>query len=207
MMPAPLILASASPRRRSLLEGAGLVVQVLPAWVDEQPLDGESPQDYTRRLARDKAQATVAALAESSGGAGAHAVRRWVLGADTVVAVDGALLGKPDDLTQARAMLQRLSGRDHDVVTGFALLDRQGGEISAQAVRTAVRFKSLSPAEISHYLSMGESMDKAGAYAIQGHGAFMVERIAGSYTNVVGLPLCQVLEMMARRGAGEILPY
>lgn len=172
-----LVLASASPRRRELLALLGLEFAVRPVDLDERALAGEAPADHVRRLAREKAAA--------SAGEG-----ELVLAADTVVAVDGEILGKPSGAEEARRMLARLSGRAHEVFTGVAL--RLGGSSPREAVavvRTAVRFAPLTGAEIDWYVASGEPFDKAGAYAIQGLGALLVEEIEGNYTNVVGLPL------------------
>ena len=217
---APLTLASASPRRKELLERAGFAVKVVVPDVDEEPVAGETPVDYTKRLARTKVIAAVrriesTMLPKEPVGPPRGFFQptrndeplRWVLAADTVVAVDDVLLGKPVDLNEARDMLIRLSGREHWVITGFALYDMRREREGLQAVATAVRFKRLSRQEIEQYLSTGESMDKAGAYAIQGIGAYLVESIRGSYTNVVGLPLCQVVEMMEEMGAADIVPW
>jgi len=207
---ATLILASASPRRKELLERAGLQLRVLPAPVDEEPLPGESAVAYVKRLARDKATATVRRIMAAQGSdprAAGDDPPRWVLGADTVVTADGLLLGKPSDHAEARAMLERLAGREHLVVTGFAILDLERDKEGIQAVSTRVRFKRMGRAEIDAYLASGETMDKAGSYAIQGVGAYLVEEIEGSYTNVVGLPLAQVVSMLEEMGAWDLLPY
>jgi septum formation protein len=205
-----LTLASASPRRRELLERAGLLVRVLPAPVDEEPLGGENAIGYVKRLAREKASAGVRRIAAALGNdprSAGDEPPRWVLAADTVVTVDELLLGKPSDVAEARAMIERLEGREHCVVTGFALLDLERNKEGIQAVTTRVRFKPMSRAEIETYLAAGESMDKAGAYAIQGVGAYLVEEIVGSYTNVVGLPVAQVCAMLEEMGAWDLLPY
>ncbi|MEY3013853.1 MAG: hypothetical protein RIT45_2588 [Pseudomonadota bacterium] len=205
-----LTLASASPRRRELLERTGIALRILPAAIDEEPRPGETAMTYVKRLARDKAAATVrrieAALGQDPRAAG-DLPPRWVLGADTVVTVDGLLLGKPADSSEAREMLERLAGREHHVVTGFAILDLERDKEGIQAVTTRVRFKPMSRGEVEAYVAAGESMDKAGAYAIQGVGGYLVEAIEGSYTNVVGLPLAQVLAMFEEMGAWDLLPY
>jgi len=217
---AALTLASASPRRKELLERIGFSIRVVTADIDETPLGGEMAVDYTKRLAREKGLACVRRLmataypdeqARRGFVAGNMPARgeepgRWVLGADTVVAIDDVLLGKPTDEHEAREMLHRLSGREHRVITGFSLFDLRRNKEGLQAVTTFVRFKRLTRAEVDRYLAAGESMDKAGAYAVQGVGAYLVEEVRGSYTNVVGLPLCQVIEMMQEMGASEILP-
>lgn len=174
-MPPRLVLASASPRRSSLLADLDLVFTVRPPQADESPLPGERPPDLVARLAGEKARMTV------------HP-GEVVLAADTIVVIDDAILGKPADAADARAMLERLAGRDHEVYTGVALVD--GAErIATRVERTQVRIRSMSSAEIAAYVAGGEPMDKAGAYAIQGWGAVYVEAITGNYTNVVGLPI------------------
>ena len=181
----PLVLASGSPRRRELLERAGVPLVIDPAHVDETLRSGETPPDYALRLAREKA-ATVAARHSPA----------WVLGADTVVVLDGEVLGKPDDAGQARAMLTRLAGRVHQVLTATCLLAPAtlGREPKTQLVTTRVEFRQLAPKDIDGYVQSQEWRGKAGGYAIQGIAAALVLAIAGSYTNVVGLPLGEVLE-------------
>ncbi len=180
-----LILASASPRRRELLQQAGIDPEVRPAEIDETPRPDEEPLDYARRLSRQKA----AALADALGG------ERPILGADTIVHLpDGEprILGKPTGIDEARVMLSRLAGRTHEVVTAYTLLYK-GGE-RGRAVQTEVTFRALSPAELEGYVGSREWEDKAGGYAVQGLAAAFVRAVRGSYTNVVGLPLCEVLE-------------
>lgn len=174
-MPPRLVLASASPRRSSLLADLDLDFTVRPPQADESALPGERPPDLVARLAGEKARMTV------------HP-GEVVLAADTIVVIDDAILGKPADSADARAMLERLAGRDHEVYTGVALVD--GAErIATRVERTQVRIRPMSSAEIAAYVAGGEPMDKAGAYAIQGWGAVYVEAITGNYTNVVGLPI------------------
>jgi septum formation protein len=185
-----LILASASPRRQELLSSAGISFEVLPSEVDEGFREGEPPEEYVLRLARRKAKK-----------AGERHKDRWVLAADTVVVIDGRILGKPGDRQEAREMLGVLSGQEHRVITGFCLLRGDSGRSREGTVTTRVRFKRLSSREIEWYLDTGEPFDKAGAYAIQGKAAFMVREIRGSYTNVVGLPLTEVIEALQEMGA------
>jgi septum formation protein len=185
--PTPLVLASASPRRRELLSQLGLRFTVAAADLDETPLAGEAAEAYVLRLARAKARA----VAERSPGA-------WVLAADTTVALGPELLGKPQDAAEAREMLSRLSGRTHAVYTGVALAGRAD---AATVVRTDVTFRTLSAREIAWYADTGEPLDKAGAYAVQGRGGFLVAAVNGSPTNVIGLPLGETLELLARAGA------
>ena len=173
-----IILASSSPRRKALMEEAGLSFEVVPSDVDESIREGEVPLEHTKRLACEKARKV-----------GEHVSDGLVIGADTVVVVDGTILGKPVDTEDARRMLRCISGRTHTVVTAFCILDVRTGREVVKACETRVRIKSLSEDEIEDYLRTGESLDKAGAYAVQGVGRRIVEKIDGSYTNVVGLPM------------------
>lgn len=184
-----IILASNSPRRRYLLERAGLRFAVIPSRIREGDPGGAPPERFVRELAIAKARDVAGSHPES-----------WVIGADTVVVVDGIVLGKPPSIEEARRMLTRLSGRTHEVLTGFCIHRRLDERLFADTVRTAVQFKELAPAEIEWYIRTGEPFDKAGAYAIQGIGTFLVRRIEGSYTNVVGLPVCEVIEILIREG-------
>jgi septum formation protein len=184
-----LILASASPRRRELLTQAGFVFSVHPAHIPEDPLPGEEPIAYVTRLAREKAESVFRELTSSHAAADLA-----VLGADTTVTLDGHILAKPEDATDAARMLRMLSGRTHRVITGVAVVTAERVEVAAEV--TAVRFLTLSDAEITAYIAGGEPMDKAGAYAIQGHAARWIPRIEGCYFNVVGLPLALVAAML-----------
>jgi septum formation protein len=190
-----IILASASPRRRELLSSIGLRFQVLPSTVPEETMDHELPQDQVSRLA-------VAKASEISG----RVPGMWVLGADTIVVIDGNILGKPRDVQEAREMLSVLASRTHEVYTGYALVR---SDLAAPAVvrwvRSEVHIRSLTAEEIAGYVATGEPMDKAGAYAIQGIGSAIVERISGSYTNVVGLPLCEVTRDLKELGIFDFL--
>jgi septum formation protein len=183
----PFILASASPRRKELLRSVGLKLKIIPAHVDETYIDGESPQTHVRRLSSDKA--TVIADRHP---------KSLVLGADTIVVIDGLILGKPKNKSQARAMLERLSNRQHIVFTGFTIVSAGSGISKTKVVRSAVRFKKISPEEMDWYVNCDEPYDKAGGYAVQGKGACFIKAIRGSYTNVIGLPLCEVLEELKR---------
>jgi nucleoside triphosphate pyrophosphatase len=207
---AVIVLASASPRRAELLASAGLPFVVVPSSVVEERLPDEPPGAFVRRLAAAKARDVAAARPDGrSSGAGrpapgnheTNATREFVLAADTDVVLDGDVLGKPRDEDDARAMLARLSGRVHDVVTGYEVYDVAARRADGAVVRTRVEFAALSRGEIDAYVATGEPMGKAGGYAIQGRAAGMVRRIEGSYTNVVGLPLREVLETLARMGA------
>jgi septum formation protein len=186
--PQRFVLASASPRRRELLSQLGLLFDVDAAHLDETARDGEAPPAYVERLALEKAAAV----------AGRHS-GRIVLAADTTVALGAEILGKPRDDAEAAQMLSRLSGRVHEVFTGIAASGR------SRVVRTAVRFKTLTPEEIAWYVATGEPRDKAGAYAVQGKAGAFVEALDGSPTNVIGLPLVETLALLAE--AGLALPY
>jgi len=176
-----LVLASASPRRRELLEQLGLNLQVTPANVDETPHAGERPGDYVRRVAAAKCDAV----------AGTRAMDLPVLAADTIVIVDDQILGQPRDEADARRMLLALAGRRHEVTTAYRI--SFGGRALDRAVTTAVAFRSLQPAEVDAYLASGEWQGKAGGYAVQGRAGVFVTELRGSHTNVIGLPLAEVL--------------
>ena len=180
----PLILASASSRRKELLSQIGLPFRAVKSGVEEKAITGD-PAKITQMLASKKASHVLRTESES-----------WILGADTIVIIDDKILGKPRDEKDARQMLQSLSGREHSVITGFCLLDPAGNLAHTEAVTTLVRFKTLSEQEISAYINSGEPFGKAGSYAIQGIGAFLVEAISGSYTNVVGLPVCALIKAL-----------
>jgi septum formation protein len=184
-----IILASQSPRRRYLLERAGLRFSVIPSAIDETALPAADPALLVRGLAEAKASDVAERFPES-----------WVIAADTIVVVEGRVLGKPASEAEARDMLARLSGRTHQVLTGYCLYCRRRDRRVSDMVSTDVIFKALTPVEIDWYIRTGEPFDKAGAYAIQGIGTFLVKRINGSYTNVVGLPVCEVIEHLIREG-------
>lgn len=186
----PLYLASGSPRRRELLTQIGVPYTALSAEIDETPFTDERPDAYVERLARGKAQAGLASLSTSPDAC--------VLGADTAVVLDGRILGKPVDADDACAMLTALSGREHEVLTAVAVANRQGCE--ALVVSSRVRFRVIQPQEIRAYWASGEPRDKAGSYAIQGLAAVFVEGLQGSYSAVVGLPLCETAELLSRFG-------
>jgi septum formation protein len=187
-----IILASGSPRRRQYLEDMGLVFQVQTADVDERPHADEDPADFVVRMAREKAAAVRAAFPES-----------WVISGDTVVCLGRRILGKPVDADHAVAQLLALAGVDHRVMTGFCIAHAGRRVEIARSVTTTVRFTAFSEATARAYVAAGESLDKAGAYAIQGKGACLVEAIDGSYSNVVGLPLCEVLHVLETNGVIE----
>lgn len=190
----PLVLASASPRRRRLLEQARIPFLAEPADIPEEH-EGFEPAAIARRLSGEKAREVRSRFPG-----------QWILGADTVVVLEDAVLGKPRDRGDALAMLERLGGRGHRVVTGFSILSPSGEEVHCESVSTAVRFRPLLEQEIEGYIATGEPFGKAGSYAIQGIGAFMVASISGSYTNVVGLPLCAVIQALLQAGALERFP-
>lgn len=181
-----LVLASASPRRRELLGQLGLRFEVVAADIDETPHPQEPAEAYVLRLAREKA-----------GSVAARHPGAWVLAADTTVALGGELLGKPASVEEACSMLQRLSGRTHEVYTGVALAGRAEGSLVA---RSRVTFRELSMAEIGWYAASGEPLDKAGSYAVQGKGGFLVASVEGSPTNVIGLPLAEAVALLERAG-------
>jgi septum formation protein len=184
------VLASESPRRRDILKSVGLKFKIVPAYVNEDYLAGESPQEHVKRLARDKAMVIASKYPEA-----------WVLGADTIVVIDGIILGKPKNKAQAKKMLKRLSGREHKVFTGFSITRIASKAFQTKVIQSAVRFKTISPEELDWYLACDEPYDKAGGYAIQGKGAYFIQSIRGSYTNVIGLPLCEVLETLKKFNA------
>ncbi len=188
------ILASGSPRRRELLCGLGLRPEVRPADIDETQRVGEPAEAYVLRLAEDKARCQIAP-------------GEVVLAADTIVTIDGELLGKPRDEPEARSMLERLSARRHEVLTGVSVCSAWGetsGTSNSAVATTGVWFKALTRNEIDWYITTGEPADKAGAYGIQGKAALFIESIEGNYSNVVGLPLPLVRELLAWAGLDPI---
>ena len=184
-----LVLGSASPRRAALLRQVGLDFSVCPSDVPEVAAAGETATDLARRLAREKGTAVARSRTDA-----------WVLSADTIVVVDGAVLGKPADAAEAGQMLRRLSDRAHEVFTAVALTAPGGEPAGEVLVRSRVEFRPLSAAEIDAYVATDEPFDKAGAYAIQGGAAHFVRRVDGSYTNVVGLPIDETRDLLARAG-------
>ncbi len=177
-----LILASGSPRRREILSAAGIPFRVMEPGIEEEPEPGESPEEYVRRLARDKALAVPCAGDDI------------VLAADTIVTIGGAILEKPRDAADARRMLRLLSGRRHNVITGVCLRTVSHEVVAHES--TAVHFVALSEREIDEYVASGEPLDKAGAYAIQGLASKFIHRIEGCYFNVVGLPVARVYSLL-----------
>ena len=196
MNPPALLLASASPRRRELLAQIGVEFAILAVEADETPRPGETPEGYVRRVAAEKSR-----LARQASDAGLP-----VLGADTEVVLDGAVFGKPRDFDHAREMLTRLSGREHEVLSAVSL--RHGGRHWQALSRSAVTFRPVSEAEIEAYWATGEPRGKAGAYAIQGIGAVFVERLAGSYSGVMGLPVFETAGLLREAGIEVLaLPF
>jgi len=187
-----LILASQSPRRKYLLEQVGLNFKVVPSQVDEQYVSGISPDTLVKTLAEAKAKDVARRFSE-----------HWVIGADTIVYINGRILGKPDSVDTAREMLQQLDNNVHQVLTGYAICNAARKAFIIDMERTEVYFKRLCQAEIEWYLQTNEPYDKAGAYAIQGLGMYLVKQVNGSYTNVVGLPVCEVLDHLFRAGVIE----
>jgi len=189
-----LVLASASPRRRELLKSIAPQFEVVPSEIEETLEDGPAPVAVAR-LALRKARAVAARVREAV-----------VLAADTVVILDGAALGKPADAREARAMLRRLRGREHEVITGVAVLDSRTGREASTSVVSRVRMAAYSDATLEAYVATGAPLDKAGAYAIQDLGGALVERLAGSYTNVVGLPVEETRWLLAEFGVPVSAP-
>lgn len=189
IMPTRIILASNSPRRKELLTQIGLSFTVAPADVDESVLPGELPETYAARVAFDKAR-----IAAERAGEGI------VIAADTIVALGDSILGKPRDGRDAEAMLKQLSGKEHRVVTAIAVIDASTAKSVTRISATKVWFRGLTEREIAVYVATGEPMDKAGAYGIQERGALLVEKIEGCYSNVVGLPLSLLGEMLKEFG-------
>jgi septum formation protein len=186
---AGIILASQSPRRRYLLKQVGLEFSVIPSSFDENSVTMTTPEPYARILAENKARVVSENHPE-----------QWVIGADTIVVIDNKVLGKPGSDGEAREMLLRLSGKTHQVLTGYCVCCKSRNRSYSETVTTDVRFKNLSTAEIEWYIHTGEPFDKAGSYAIQGLGTFIVKCINGSYTNVVGLPVCEIVEILINEG-------
>ncbi len=194
-----VVLASASPRRRELLCALGIPFRAVPADIDETPPDGHSPETVALSLARQKA------LTVAQGERDA-----LVLGADTIVVYEGAILGKPCDAEEALRMLRCLNGREHLVITAVALLEVVGGRVARQqeeAVRTRVWFRQVGEEHLRRYVATGEPMDKAGAYGAQGYGSTLIERIEGCYFNVVGLPVSRVCAMLEAWGVTPLQAF
>ena len=183
------ILASSSPRRRELLGSIGLDFEVVPSHVPEVNQKGETPEEYVARLSRDKA-----------GAIATHHPSRWIIAADTTVIYEDQLLEKPVDPGDAMRMLETIAGHTHTVFTAVTLQNRQADYVETRVASTEVRMLPLTRAEIEWYVRTGEPLDKAGAYAAQGIGAIFIESLHGSYSNVVGLPLATLYQMLRRAG-------
>jgi septum formation protein len=188
-----LILASKSPRRRYLLEQAGLKFSVIPSSIDESKIPLCSPETYVRILSEAKVDDISKKYPE-----------KWVIGADTIVLKNNDILGKPRSKDDARTMLKQLSGQVHQVLTGYAVCCKAKNKMFSETIKTDVLFKNLTHDEIEWYVHTREPFDKAGSYAIQGLGTFLVKSINGSYTNVVGLPVCEVIEFLIKEGVIDI---
>jgi septum formation protein len=195
----PLVLGSASPRRRDILQGLGLSIRVAPADIPEEVTPGEEPLGYVTRIVQEKL-AAVAGRVEP--------VFSCILVADTIVVIDGDVLGKPLDTADAERLLQRIAGKTHTVYTRYALSLPEEPSVAcvARTVATEVSLRAASARELSRYAASGEGLDKAGAYAAQGLGAFLIERIVGSYSNVVGLPACEVVVDLQALGLLDLFP-
>jgi septum formation protein len=183
------ILASASPRRIELLHLLGLRFEIMPSQVEEAFMEGEAPREHVLRLSREKAEKASVQHPDA-----------WVMGADTIVLIKGEVLGKPRTPEEAREMLRTLSGRIHTVYTGFTVINKSALYIISNAVESSVHFREIREDEIAWYIQSEEPYDKAGGYAVQGMGAFFIKEIHGSYTNVMGLPLCEVVDVLKSAG-------
>lgn len=197
---APLLLGSQSPRRRQILEELGIPIVVRAAAIDETVVPGEAIEGYLARVVEAKLWAALGQIGTLTPAA--------VLAADTVVVLDGEILGKPTDTRDAVRLLHLLAGRVHSVFTRFAILDLDHSErpVCARTVESRVQMRSATPDELARYAATGEGLDKAGAYAVQGCGAFLVERIDGSPSNVIGLPACEVVVELERAKLVEAFP-
>jgi septum formation protein len=191
----PLVLASVSPRRKAILIQLGIPFEPVASMSDETVRRRVKVADLACQLATRKAESAEKVYKN-----------RWILGADTLVAVNKRVFGKPKDAHECHTMLLHLSGKSHAVITGFCVIDPGGKKVHLEAVMTKVMVKELREFEIEGYIKTGEPFGKAGAYAIQGIGSFMIERISGSYTNVVGLPVCEVVRALIKCGALKSFP-
>lgn len=195
----PLVLGSGSPRRREIMSALGLPFQVLAADIDESVWPGEAPLTYLERVAREKLEAVRKKVGDTP-----HAA---ILVADTSVVVDGDVLGKPSDVDDAARLFSRIAGRVHSVFTRYAIGVARSDAVVARTVETHVHIRAASEAEIRAYAATGEGLDKAGAYAAQGVGSFFIERVVGSYSNVVGLPACEVLADLRELGLVDAVAF
>lgn len=181
-----LILASSSPRRKELLETVGIIFKIVHPKTNEERILNETPTEFTLRISKEKALSVSEKVDKES----------TILSADTIVVIENKILGKPKDEYEAMKMLNMLSGKTHTVITAFTLVKPENKILHMEAVKTEIKIKNLAPREIEGYINTKEPMDKAGSYGIQGIGSFMVEEIKGSYTNVVGLPIAQVIKAL-----------
>jgi septum formation protein len=184
-----LILASVSPRRRELLKNAGLEFHIVPSAICEKDYPFTDPKSYARLLAEAKTLEVSNRYPDA-----------WIIGADSIVVIEGDVLEKPASISEARQMIHMLNGRTHYVHTAYAIACKQKSHLFSDIVSTAVTFKTLTEKEIEWYIHTSEPYDKAGGYGVQGLGSFMVKRIQGSYTNVVGLPVCEVIDYLMKQG-------
>ena len=191
----PLVLASFSPRRKALLTQIGIPFEAVGSMVEETLYEGAEPVEIACKMAIRKAESV-------------HHVckNRWILGADTIVAMKKSIFGKPKDSRECHDMLLHLRGKNHRVITGFCIFDPKGRLVHIETVTTKVKIKKLTEIEIGSYIKTGEPFGKAGAYAIQGIGSFMIECVNGSYTNVVGLPICEVVDGLLQCGGLKEFP-
>jgi septum formation protein len=185
-----LILASGSPRRIEMLQLMGLNFEVWPSGIDESFRPEEPPREHVLRLSEEKALAVARSHPDD-----------WVLGADTIVIIAGEVLGKPRSAAEAKQMLEKLSGQEHEVFTGFSIVRQKTGVLIREVVESSVLFRDIASDEMDWYTASQEPYDKAGGYAVQGMGAFFIREIRGSYTNVMGLPLCEVVDALKRVSA------
>ena len=191
----PLVLASISPRRRAILQQIGIPFESAGSMIEETLYEGMQPADIACQMAVQKVE-SVQNIYNN----------RWILGADTIVVINKKIFGKPKDYGECQEMLHSLKGKTHKVITGFCIHDPGRNTVHIEAVMTKVKIKELSEIEIEAYIKTGEPFGKAGAYAIQGIGSFMIEQINGSYTNVVGLPVCEVVSALIKCGALKSFP-
>jgi septum formation protein len=194
----PLLLGSASPRRRAILTDLALPLEIQPATIDETAHPGEGAVPYINRVVKAKTDALLGLLAERDVAA--------LLVADTIVVLQGEVLGKPLDRADAERLVGRLVGRQHRVLTRFEITNKDSGRRHAETVESLVYMRPANGEEVARYAATGEGLDKAGAYAVQGCGAFLIERIEGSYSNVIGLPACEVVQALQQSGVLPAFP-
>ncbi len=182
-----IILASKSPRRKILLEQIGINIEILPSDIDEKKVSVKNPVAYAQELAELKAGSVAASYPD-----------KWIIGADTIVVLQNKIMGKPESKAEAISMLNSLNNREHDVITAFCICNHKKGFMVTESITTRVYFKNMEREEINWYADTHEPFDKAGGYGIQGIGSFIVKKITGSYSNVVGLPVCEVVEALKK---------